>query len=58
MYSKQNEIEVIVESLIDECILETFADYFSTKKECEYAFEVLKNKLDELDATVFDSIFD
>lgn len=58
MYSKQNEIEVIVENLIDECIVETFADCFATKRECEYAFEILKTKLDEIDTSVFDNIFD
>lgn len=58
MYSKQNEIEAIIENLIEECILESFADCFSSKRECEYAFEVLKNKLEEMEVTVFDDLFD
>ena len=41
MYSKQNEIEAIVEDLIENTILELFADSLSSKKECEVALELL-----------------
>jgi hypothetical protein len=34
MYSKQHEIEAIVEDLIENTIMELFADSFSSKKEC------------------------
>lgn len=58
MYSKQNEIEVIVENLIEEYILEAFVNYFANKKECEYALQVLKDKLEEMDDGVFNNLFD
>ena len=58
MYSKQNEIEAIVEDLIENTILELFADSLSSKKECEVALEVLIENLEELDPKVFKSFFD
>lgn len=57
MSSKQNEIEAIVEDLIDNTILELFADSFSNTKECEFAFEVLKQKLEEFDSSRFKEYF-
>jgi hypothetical protein len=58
MYSKQNEIEAIVEDLIENTILELFADSFSTKKECEVALELLISKLEEFDPKSFRNFFD
>lgn len=58
MYSKHNEIESIIEDLIDNTILELFADTFSTKKECEVALELLIEKLEDMDPKVFKSLFD
>lgn len=58
MYSKQNEIEAIVEDLIENTIIELFADSFSSKKECEVALEILISKLEEFDTKVFKSFFD
>ncbi len=58
MYSKHNEIEAIVEDLIDNNIMELFADTFSSKKECEIALEMLISKLEEIDTKVFKSYFE
>ena len=58
MYSKQNEIEAIVEDLIENTIMELFADSFSSKKECEAALEILISKLEEFDPKVFKTFFD
>lgn len=58
MYSKQNEMEAIVEDLIDNTIMDLFADNFSSKKDCELALEVLISKLEELDTNRFKEFFD
>jgi hypothetical protein len=58
MYSKQNEIEAIVEDLIENTILELFADSFSSKKECEIALEILISKLEDFDTKSFTNFFD
>jgi hypothetical protein len=58
MYSKQHEIEAIVEDLIENTIMELFADSFSSKKECEVALEMLISKLEEFDPKVFKTFFD
>lgn len=58
MHSKQNEIEAIVEDLIENTIVELFADSFSSKKECEVAFEMLLSKLEEYDTSKFKEFFD
>ncbi len=58
MYSKQNEIEAIVEDLIDNTIIELFTDSFSSKKECEVALEILISKLEEFETDKFDELFD
>jgi hypothetical protein len=58
MHSKYNEIEAIVEDLIENTVVELFADSFSTKKECEVALELLIEKLEELDPKVFKTFFD
>lgn len=58
MYSKQNEIEAIVEDLIENTIINLFADTFSTKKECEIALELLISKLEDYDPNNFKSFFD
>ena len=58
MYSKQHEIEAIVEDLIENTIIETFADTFSTKKECEIALEILISKLEDFDPKQFQNYFD
>ena len=58
MYSKQNEIEAIVEDLIENTILELFTDSLSSRKECEVALELLIEKLEELDPKVFKAYFD
>ena len=58
MYSKHNEIEAIVEDLIENTIIELFADSFSSKKECEVALEILIDKLEETNPKVFEEHFD
>lgn len=58
MYSKQNEIESIVEDLIENTIIEVIADSLSSKRECELALEILQNKLEEFDISVFEDYFD
>ena len=58
MYSMQPEIEAIVEDLIENNIMELFADSFSSKKECEVALEMLISKLEEFDPKVFKTFFD
>ena len=58
MYSKQNEIEAVVEELIENTILEALAGALSSVKECEIAIEILKEKLDELDSSSFKSLFE
>lgn len=58
MYSKQNEIEAIIEDLIDNTIMDLFADSFSSKKECEVALEILISKLEEIDSNKFKAFFD
>lgn len=58
MYSKQNEIEAIVEDLIDNTIMELFADSLSSRKECEVALEILISKLEDYDTRSFKDFFD
>lgn len=58
MYIKQHEIEALVEDLIENTILETFANEFSSKKECEIALEVLMSKLEEIDPKIFKTFFE
>lgn len=58
MYSKQHEIEAIVEDLIENTIMELFADSFSSKKECEVALDILIEKLEDYDTKIFKTFFD
>ena len=58
MYSKQHEIEAIIEDLIENTILELFASSFSSKKECEIALELLISNLEEIDTKGFRAFFD
>lgn len=58
MYSKYNEIESVVEDLVENTIVDYFEGCFSTKKECKLALKLLIEKLDDLDETVFDELFD
>jgi len=58
MHSKRNEIEAIVEDLIENTIVELFADSFSSKRECEVALEILINKLEDYDTDSFKAFFD
>lgn len=58
MYSKRHEIEAIVEDLIENTIMETFAGTFSTPTDCETALMVLIEQLEELDIKSFKSLFD
>ena len=58
MYSKQHEIEAIVEDLIENTVVSLFADSFSSKKECEIAMEMLLSKLEEYDSNNFKAFFD
>lgn len=58
MYSKQNEIEAIIEDLIDNTIVDLFIDNFSSKKECDMALEILISKLEDFDSNGFKSFFD
>jgi hypothetical protein len=58
MYSKQHELEGLMEDLIENVIMEAFGDYFSNRRECEVALEILKNKLDEFDTSAFKDLFD
>lgn len=58
MFSKQHEIEAIVEDLIENTILELFANSFSSKKECALALEILREKLEDCDSSSFRDYFD
>lgn len=58
MYSKQHEIEAVIEDLIENTIVNVFGDSFSSVKECEVAFEILQTKLEEFDVSVFKNLFD
>ena len=58
MYSKQNEIEAIIEDLIENTVMDLFADNFSSKKECEIALEMLISKLEDFDTNSFKAFFD
>ena len=58
MHSKRNEIEAIVEDLIENTIVELFADSFSSKRECEVALEMLITKLEDYDTANFKAFFD
>ena len=58
MYSKQNEIESIVEDLIENTIVELLGDTLSSKKECELALEMLIEKLEAFDSENFKGYFD
>jgi hypothetical protein len=58
MYSKYNEIESIVEDLVENVIVELFADSLSSKKECELALDILIEQLEELDPKIFKEFFD
>lgn len=58
MYSKQNEIEAIIEDLIENTITDLLVDSFSSKKECEIALEVLISKLEDFDTDNFKEFFD
>jgi hypothetical protein len=58
MSSKEHEIEAIVEDLLENTIFELFADSFSSAKECNYALEVLKQKLEEVDSSEFKKFFE
>jgi len=58
MYSKQHEIEAVIEDFIENTLIEAFRDYFASPKECAVALEVLQTKLDELDVSVFKNLFD
>jgi hypothetical protein len=57
MYSKEHEIESIVEDLIENTIVELFTSSLSNKKECEIALDILISKLEEFDTDVFKDFF-
>jgi hypothetical protein len=57
MVTKQHEIEALMEDLIENTILEAFQDYFTNKRECELALEILKVKLEELESDIFEELF-
>jgi SOS response regulatory protein OraA/RecX len=58
MYSKQHELEAIIEDLIENTIIEALVNNFSTQSECESALMVLQEKLDELDPSIFKSMLE
>lgn len=58
MYSKEIEIEEIVDDLIENSIIETLINTLASKKECYVAIEILKEKLEELDNSVFLKFFE
>jgi hypothetical protein len=58
MYSKQNEIEELIEDLMDNVIIEAFTASFTTPRECEVALEILKEKLEEYDIRLFKDLFE
>lgn len=58
MYSKQHKIDSIVEDLIQDLVIESFTSYLDNAKECDYALEVLKTKLEEFDTIIFKRFFD
>lgn len=58
MYNKQYEIEEIIEDLIENNIVNTLINSLASKKECEIAIEILRDKLDEFDSDVFLDFFE
>ncbi len=58
MHSKNNEIEAIVEDLIENNIVDLLASSLNSPKECEAAVELLIEKLEEFDLSVFKTWFD
>ena len=58
MYTKRHEIEAIIEDLVENTIVNIFADSFSSPSECEFALTVLLEQLEELDTDVFKTLFD
>ena len=58
MKMHQHEIEALVEDLVEDTIMEFFETNFYTKKQADYAFEVLKQKLEEFDIDGFNDLFD
>lgn len=58
MYCKEHEFEAVIEDLIENTIIPAFGDYFSSKKECIVALEILQTKLEELDTSIFKNLFD
>ena len=57
MYSKQHEIEGLVENLIEDIIIKELTGSLDSPSECRFAIELLKEKLEELDVRVFDDSF-
>lgn len=58
MITQQHEIEALVEDLIENTIIDFLETNFYNKKTAKYAFNVLKQKLEEFDSDVFDDLFD
>jgi hypothetical protein len=58
MITQQHEIDSLVEELIENEIFDFFQTNFYTRKTAAYAFEVLKQKLEEMDSEVFEELFD
>lgn len=55
--SQHHEIEGVVENLIEDIIIKELAGSLETPRDCRYAIELLKEKLEELDDKVFDDSF-
>jgi hypothetical protein len=58
MFSKHYELEEIVDDVLHNTIIEALGSTLESKKECDIAIEILREKLATLDDDVFDSFFD
>jgi ribosome maturation factor RimP len=54
MSSKRNEIEAIIEDVVENIIFEVFDNNFTTIPEVEFALEVLKDRIQNLDVDDFE----
>jgi ribosome maturation factor RimP len=54
MSSKRNEIEAIIEDVVENIIFEVFDNNFTTISEVEFALEVLKDRIQNLDVDDFE----
>jgi ribosome maturation factor RimP len=56
MSSKRNEIEAIIEDVVENIIFEVFDNNFTTIDEIDFALEVLKDRIQNLDVDDFEHL--